>query len=391
MGNRVHDNTITWTCVSTSLPASTPPPGGAHVINHAGSIFLWGVGSQDDISTQTGPSALWMSDVGDVNSWNPLNQAIVGYGDGQIAMGGISMSIAEAGIPPYGALVLFKNFSTYQMLGTFGASNFELVAARTSMGCVAPRSIQYVYGIGIFRMTHLGIAIFDGTRDTLISDPIRPYIFGGEEDIIPVDWTQIGTCWGSISVNPPMYMIACPLPGTNGQLSRIFLYDILLKAWSVVDLASNISCLTQVLSEGNQPTLYMGGASDGAVRTWFTGQTNWDQNFSNVPISWSFETPEIYVNPSQRMYFKWGFIRTRELPASLSCTVFLGLDNQNVSNPNIPSYPFGSKLISGQYQFNINRKAYSAYAKISGTGFTRINAIDWHVLPQPAGTVGKRQ
>jgi hypothetical protein len=72
-------------------------------------------------------------------------------------------------------------------------------------------------------MTHLGIAMFDGVRDRLLSEEIRPYIFGGQPDIQAVDWNSIWNAKGALTASPPMYACAVPLlPSTTfGVLSGL--------------------------------------------------------------------------------------------------------------------------------------------------------------------------
>jgi hypothetical protein len=152
-----------------------------------------------------------MSDVNNPNSWNPLNVAFIGKDDGTQITGLAAYTIAESGIAPVGSLVVFKDFETYQIIGVFGALDFAIQKAQTDLGCVAPRSIQFLPGYGIARLAHLGVAIFDGVRDRVISEEIRPYLFGGELDILPVDWTFAYLSKGTQCANPPMYMLAVPL------------------------------------------------------------------------------------------------------------------------------------------------------------------------------------
>jgi len=119
-------------------------------------------------------------------------------------------------------LVAFKAFSTFQINGVFGAADFSIQRAQTDLGCMAPRTIQFIPGYGIARMTHLGIAVFDGVRDRLISEEIRPYIFGGQSDITPMDWNYVWfskACQVSI---PPMYACAVPLRNIFGTSSLTF-------------------------------------------------------------------------------------------------------------------------------------------------------------------------
>jgi hypothetical protein len=204
------DNTVAWTCTATSF-TGTQLRGAAHAQVYAGSLWLantWPTTTSDQLD---GPNCIKMCDVNNLQSWNPINIAFIAKDDGDQIMGLATFTIAESGISPTGSLVVFKNFSTYQVTGVFGASDFSIQQAQTDLGCIAPRSIQFSPGYGIMRFTHLGIAYFNGVGDKLVSEEIRPYLFGGVSDIQPVDWNYIYFAKGAQSANPPMYMVAVPI------------------------------------------------------------------------------------------------------------------------------------------------------------------------------------
>ena len=148
-GLTVSDHTAIWQ--ENGSNATPAPRGAAHAINHAGSLWLWNTSPTNTSDNLDGPSVLKMSDSNNPNSWNPLNVAFVGKNDGQQGMGMASFTIAETGITPTASLVLFKEFSTYQVIGVFGATDFEIEKAQTDLGCIAPRTIKFVPGFGIVR------------------------------------------------------------------------------------------------------------------------------------------------------------------------------------------------------------------------------------------------
>jgi hypothetical protein len=197
---------------TNTVPA---PRGAAHAIVYAGSLWLANTSPTTTADNFDGPNCLKMSDLNNPTSWNPLNVAFLGKDDGDQLTGLASFSIAADGISPTGSLVVFKNFKTYQIVGVFGASDFAIQEAQTDLGCIAPRSITFLPGYGICRLTHLGIAIFDGVRDKLISEEIRPYLFGGQPDIFSMDWNFAYFSKGAQSADPPMYMLACPVAVNN--------------------------------------------------------------------------------------------------------------------------------------------------------------------------------
>jgi hypothetical protein len=60
-------------------------------------------------------------------------------------------------------------------------------------------------------LTHLGFAYFNGVGDKLISEEVRPYLFGGQADIAPIDWNYAYLSRGAQAANPPLYVAACPV------------------------------------------------------------------------------------------------------------------------------------------------------------------------------------
>jgi uncharacterized membrane protein YgcG len=202
----VSDNAIIWQNVGlyTGAPA---PPGAAHAVVYAGS--LWVFNTKPTATDIDGPSAIRMSDINNPNSWNPLNAAHLSKDDGSQGMGLALFTIAEQGIAPTGSLVAFKEFATFQIVGVFGSQNFSIQQAKTDLGCIAPRSIQFIPGYGIARLTHLGVAIFNGVGDQIISEEIRPYLFDNvDDDIDSMDWNFAYFVKASQTAVPPMYVMA---------------------------------------------------------------------------------------------------------------------------------------------------------------------------------------
>lgn len=216
----IADGQVVWKN-SGSVATSSPPLGAAHCEVYAGS--LWVANTRPSFNQQypsDGPSALWMSDANNPDSWNPLNTAQVARDDGTEIMGLKAFSIAEAGIPTTQQLVVFKNFTTYVVNGVFGAADFSIQQAETDQGCVAPRTIQFVPGFGLMRLTHLGFSYFDGIRDTLVSTDLHPYLFGdpNQPDIQPMDWAFSYFAKAAQVADPPMYICAVPVLGANADL-----------------------------------------------------------------------------------------------------------------------------------------------------------------------------
>lgn len=306
----VNDGTVVWQNIGVSQPVA--PPGAMHAIYHLNSLWLWGVGAtQEPNEYTTGPSALWVTDVNTLNSFNPVNMYYVAAGNGQKAMGAAVMSVSAIGIEPTSSLILFKEYSTYQVMGAPGASNFSIVAAQTNMGCVAPRTIQFVSGLGVIRMTHMGVAIFNGENDQLISDPVRTLLFGERGSNYPqVDWSNISFASATITVNPSLYLLGLPTVGSGGKINLVLIYDLILMKWTLAVLPFYISSMSQILINSQEPVTILGSSTEGKIRRWFYNDSGWDDP-SNL-IQWSLQTPMIFEKSTQRMY-----IRMMQMRASI--------------------------------------------------------------------------
>ena len=231
--------------------------GAQHIIHHQG--FLYALNTNPNTYQFDGPSALRQSDLNQPTSWNNNQMTFVAKDDGTQGRGLAVYTIAEAGIPPTDTMVIFKDKSTFQMIGNLGtgggsaSTNFQLQQVKSDMGCYSAKSIQYCSGFGIIRLTHRGFALFDGVDDRLISEEIRPYLFG-RDDIGAIDWTLSNYSWSGQSHNPPLYICFCPT--TDGKrMSRAFAYDLIRRAWSVIDLPFRVASISLVdLTAGPAPS-----------------------------------------------------------------------------------------------------------------------------------------
>lgn len=206
---------------SGQVTGSPPPRGAAHAEIYAGSLWVANTSPQLSSDQLDGPSALRMSDLNNPLSWNPLNAAQISPDDGDQCTGIKAFTVAEAGIAPQNFLMYFKNYSTYLIQGVFGATDFAITRLQTDLGCIAARSLQFVPGYGIMRLSHLGFAVTDGISDKL-QDPeaIRPYLFpeSTESDITPIDQSYLYFAKAAQTANPPMYVCALPLQGLATSL-----------------------------------------------------------------------------------------------------------------------------------------------------------------------------
>lgn len=485
--------------VNTGATNTVPAPrGAAHAIVYAGSLWVANTSPTTTADNFDGPNCLKMSDLNNPKSWNPLNTAFLGKDDGDQITGLASFSIAADGISPTGSLVAFKNFKTYQIVGVFGASNFAIQEAQTDLGCIAPRSITFLPGFGIARLTHLGIAIFDGVRDKLISEEIRPYLFGGTPDIASLDWNFAYFSKGTQAAAPPMYMLATPVAlasaaeavmtlvadGTSsgwplaansffrvtaftsvsgtitetaignefvlqplflstsphaqgtpnpaatkyrvyfgaatsaytsfveitpaqllagvtfsspaafpnagainvgiGGLNRVFCYDLVLKAWAIIDLPFSISVLKQVRAVGTIPITVAGDFNDGAVRRLQGGALTFD----GATIAWSMRSPEVFgKTANERLYYRRLNIRgtTTQIALVLSATV----NNNGSDASTLPFRVYQMGSTSGVFDFlaqiDLSFAGVTSHVTLSGSGQVEIDSLDWEVVPMSTG------
>lgn len=508
-GSTVADNNIIWTN-SGQVSSSPPPRGAAHAEVYAGSLWVANTGTVMSTDQLDGPSALGMSDLNNPLSWNPLNRAQIQPDDGDQCTGIKAFTVAAAGIAPQNFLMYFKNYSSFLIQGVFGASDFAITRLQTDMGCVAPRTLQFVPGYGIMRLSHLGFAVTDGITDKL-QDPesIRPYLFpeSTESDITPVDQTYIYFAKAAQTVNPPMYVCAVPLQGlattafsginvvpgpygitqgfgittmyiiiqataANGQvfssgeyvipltqsggpgghttvfaqaisftlptnagvaswkiytggssngenkfysvpggvstftitattnfssgspvvdqggaLARIFCYDLIVKAWTVVDLPFPISVLKQFRSPGSQPITVMAGFYDSAIRRWQAGDTQWDAGAINAggstqQVQWSFQDEEVYIEGGAvKLFHDQAIIRGDGSPISIGVSAQINGKMRNTIQAALTA-------LGTQYdaRVRIMRNAENLNLTISGSGPATVESVMYEVNPRPVGS-----
>lgn len=343
-----------------------------------------------------GPSCIKMSDANNPNSWNPVNVAFVAKDDGTQITGMQPFTIAALGISPTGSLCVFKEFTTYQIIGVFGSTSFEIQPAQTNLGCIAPRSIQFLPGFGVVRFSHLGFAVFDGINDRLISEDIRPYLFSGvdsQSDLLAVDPSYLYLSQSAQTIDPPMYLCAMPLTAAGGAtgtgaLTRLFCYDLVMKAWTILDLPWAINSLATMWVGDGYP-LVVAGKSDGTLQRLQSGDANWDQGDSGqAAVAWSFRTPDLFgEGSSQRMFFEQVSIKGYGSTAMVqSIVASLWLDGQSLGSQAIDIVPQGGSNVF-EARVKIFRNGYRAHLDVSGNNggaAGTIDALDWAVTPKSA-------
>ena len=388
-GSETADGSVIWTSQGLIVEL-VAPRGAAHAVAYAGSLWLANTSPADTSDGIDGPSCLKMSDSNNPNSWNPVNTAFIGRNDGTQITGLQPFTIAALGISPTGSLCVFKEYTTYQVIGVFGSTSFEIQPAQTNLGCIAARSIQFLPGFGVCRFTHLGFAVFDGINDRLISEDIRPYLFGGtdpEADLVPVDPVYTYRSVSAQTVAPPMYMCAMPLAGSGGQLTRLFCYDLVMKAWAVLDLPWAIDSMTGV-SAGEGYPLVLAGRANGTIQRMQAGDDSWDQGATDQsPVAWSFRTPEVFGEGStQRLFYEEATIVGYGSDAMVqSIIASLWLDGTNLGSMPIDVVPQGDSMFVARVSlFRSGQRAHLDISGNNGGAGGIIDAVDWAVAPKSA-------
>lgn len=367
----------------------TLPPGAKHGSFHLGAMWIWN--TNPDTTTLDGPSSLRMSDANNPNSWPNTNQTFVSKDDGQVGMGCSSFTIVETGISPTATLVLFKNFSAYEVTGVFGAGNFSVQQVKSDMGCIAPRTIQFVSGFGLIRLTHKGFSLYNGVEDRLISEEIRPKIFGGisgNEFISGLDFSNIKVSYAAQIPNPPIYIAACPV-SSSGELTRIFFYDLVRRAWTIGDFPVALSCLALLLSPNSIPLVQAGAFTGGKIYEVFPINVFHDDGNH---VEWSLKT-RAYFNTNQMnpSYFRRLLINVLGEPKHPVYVTPI-IDNnpaqtQTFLMPDggigIPSHTSQAALVDTVLSVDIMRAGHTVQFQIDGVGRSYIRGLEVHTTQKP--------
>jgi len=394
-----YESIRSWDGTTFAALTGTPPDGGKH-----GAVYLsalWAGNTKATTTSTEGKSSIRQTDVNNPNSWPAANQAFISKDDGQEITGMALFTISETGVSPIAALVVFKDFSAYQVIGLFGSSTFAIQKLKSDMGCVAGRTAQFCSGFGIIRLTHRGFALFDGTSDLLISEEERPRLFG-RDDYSGIDWSNVGLSYAAQVQNPPLYICVCPVAGVGppGALSRMFVYDLVRKAWTICTFANYFQTVQLILNPSSLP-IVLGGdiAGSGQVRRLFVA----DADDDGTPIQWTLKTRPVFSNsPLSRSYFRRMLLKVfkmtalsqinvqfvfgpsqvinrKQVPISAALAPFSGYGVDAYGASGYGSEPGVQNLTDVDLNFDIGVKANNCLAVISGQGPGRIRGIEWHL------------
>jgi hypothetical protein len=390
-GAQVADGSIIWQEAGLVNTAAPPPPGCGHITVYAGSLWMLNTSPTNTATGIDGPCSLRMSDVNNPNSYNPINQAFLDKDDGTEGTALSSFTIAAQGIPPEGSLIAAKNYAAYQIIGVFGSTNLTIQRTRSDMGCISPRTMQFVPGFGIVRYTHLGFAVFDGVEDRIISEDVRPFLFPtedySEQDITVLDASWQSVMWGFQTASPPMFCVAAPIGQSGGQLTRLFCYDLVLKAWAIVDLPFAISTASQFKTISANPVTIFGGFSDGLLSRWQAGDQMWDVGATGARspsnVTWSVKLPDVAAQIADtKLNCRRLAIRGINTTAVSPITVTPFVNGVAKSSQNYAIPASGDFEVFASYMLDGLR--FSAI--ISGNGQLELDRFSFHVSEKAAGT-----
>ena len=386
----ISDGSAVWQ--EAGYLASPAPPGAGHIEIFAGSLWAFNTAPANTSNGLDGPCSLRMSNTNDPNSWNSVNQAFLDKDDGAEGMGLGKFTITALGIPPEGSLIAFKYRVPYQIIGVFGATNFAIQPVSSDMGCLAPRSIVFVPGFGLMRYTHLGIAVFNGYKDEVVSEQIRPYLFSVSDlslaDITVVDANYMPLAWAAQTANPPQYILAAPIGNSGGQLTRGFCFDLILKAWCIVDFPFGLGSIAQVQPVTSNPLTILGGFNDGCLQRWQAGDAEW---YTGIPASqtdvvWSARINTMSSQDSgQRLYVRRITIvgaATGESP-EIGDTITVTM-RQAETVLGSRTYPITAGT-DFEIFTDVGITGLRFDATISGNAQMDLHGLTWQIEPRPAG------
>ena len=386
------------------------PNGGLHMAVYAGQLYLMNTAGQTGTysngpgTVYVGPSSVQGSAVNNPSSWpivyqyyigNPPGSSVGttagGADDNQQITGAGQFTVAETGISPEQSLVIFKEFSTYQQFGNFGANSLAIQKVKTDMGSMGKGTIQFINGVGLIRLTHKGFAVFDGLNDSVISESERPRIFG-LNGFAGINFGKAAYFQSAQIDNPPTYICACSQNGDSGNvnLSIVFMYDVVRQAWTVHNFANPLSSLNMIKYPGVIPFIlggdYVGIASGlyAQVRRMFNSSTSsrdYDSTTDDgVAINWSAVLrPNYTPTPVDRAYYRRALLLVNApgTPTPITAQLFYGASSTTV----VKTPP--TRTQDSVIPCDLGVTANNVYPAISGTGPITIRGYEVHLRAKP--------
>jgi hypothetical protein len=194
---------------------------------------------------------------------------------------------------------------------------------------------------------------------------------------------------GTITViitNSTTFTPGVPQLSLGGALTRLFCYDLILKAWTIVDLPFQIATLKQFRTPGSAPITVMGGFFDSGIRRWQAGDPQWDAGATlegnGTGVQWSFRDAEVFTEGGTvNLFHNQVIMRGDGGPSAIQVTPQLNGNLQSIINAALIA------LGSNQYEARVRilQTAENLNLSVSGIGPATVESISYEVVPKPAG------
>ena len=257
---------------------------------------------------------------------------------------------------------------------------------------------KFAPGHGIIRLSHRGFALYDGVNDVLISEEIRPFLFGTIG--AGLNWAQITTAHAVIVPNPPMYLAW--VPTTTNFPDTVLMYDLVRRSWTVLTypVAASCSALETFVSGTAfnitaQPQVLVGDTSSLHIRRLFQGDTTDD----GTAITWSAILRAV-GGPQQNSYWRRAIVKLINATNAQAITwgVMLGPNVQGttprnktgtLTTPNAAALRQtfnGTTLVPNpelDMTMDIGLIGTNLRLALSGSGPLTIRGVEYHHRPKP--------
>jgi hypothetical protein len=249
------------------------------------------------------------------------------------------------------------------------------------------------------RFSHLGFTLFDGINDRVLSEEAKDYIFPTVNpdvaDITTIDFNWMPVAWSAQTIYPPMYVCAVPIGKSNGILTQLFCFDLVLKCWAgMVSLPFGVGTISQARPAGGTAVTLLGTYDDGCLHRWCAGDITWASSIDTPgpsQVQWSVETPEAFIKEADNARFYCKELVTRGKINSTSTTFQASLTIQDEAQITADSglYQIGATGLFTAHTA-VQQSGVSIHAIISGSGPIEIDSFLWQPMDPTDPTVPPR-
>lgn len=171
---------------------------------------------------------------------------------------------------------------------------------------------------------------------------------------------------------------------SGGLLTRMLCFDLVLKAWAVVDLPFPISTLAQARSEVSQVVTLMGSAQDGTLQRWQASDATWATSAAGInttaPVAWFMRCPTVASKDAYvRLYARRVIVRGQQNSSTMYINPRVAGIYQGAQTITLPA----SGDIQVQAAIGVTHDRFDA--DISGQGQIVIDSVAFDVQGKPAG------